>query len=64
MDEIKELEKENVALRGCIDSALMTLADYDGYREADDLMKLIDGVVETLKSKCPERILDYKNRQC
>ncbi len=63
MSKIEEIEKENVALRGCIDSALMTLADYDGYREAEGLMGLIDDVVETLQSGCSNRIVDFESRK-
>ncbi len=63
MDKIKEIEKENVALRGCIDSALMTLADYDGYREAEDLMRLIDDVVGTLRSGYPDRMVDFEGKE-
>jgi len=63
MSKIKEIEKENVALRGCVDSALMTLADYDGCREAEDLMELIDDVVGTLQSGYPDRMVDFKGRE-
>ena len=63
MRKIEEIEKENVALRGCIDSALMTMADYDGYRTAEDLMHLIDDVAETLRSGYPDSIVDFEERK-
>ena len=63
MTKFEKIEQENVALRECINSVLITLADYDGYRSADGLMKLIDEVVETLKSGYPSGVVDYYNRE-
>jgi len=62
-EKIKIVEKENAALRGCIGDVLTTLSDYDGHREAKGLMGLIDEVVETLKSRYPDRIVDHENRE-
>ena len=62
-NKIKELEKENASMRECIDSVLTRLVDYDGYNEAEDLKRLIDGTSETLSSGYPERLVDYKDRE-
>ena len=59
---IAELEHDNAAMRGCIEDVITRVADYDGYREAKDLMKLIDGVVITLLSGYPERLIDFMGR--
>jgi len=60
---INILEQENSSLRECIGSVLVRLADYDGYNNVKGLKYLIDGVVETLHSGYPERIVDYKERE-
>ena len=62
MNKNKELERENASLKGCIDSVLVRLSDYDGCHTSEDLKRLIDNTASTLISGYPERLFDWKGR--
>ena len=63
-EEIKTLKQENTSLRECVDSVLIRLSDYDGYKgHAKGLESLIDCAMKTLESNFPERVVNYKEEE-
>lgn len=59
----KELEQENAALRGCIESVQIRIAGYDGYNTVEGLKHLIDIVKEDLDSGWPERFMNDEHKE-
>jgi hypothetical protein len=58
----QKITEQNIILKKCIDDSLMLSLNYDGYNSVEGLKKLIDEMVNILKSQQPMEIIDLKDR--